>query len=263
MNSTERPTELPELSTGSKKIANSLVALSSAAVVAVFTAGYLRTRAAAERFETPPPQRRAAAPAVVVAPADVAEPSPQTEISPSRSSDVRRAGPSVPAAQDRPEGPTLAESAAPASGTASPDLRSPSADVPNAPAPAPVDGSTMSALGGQAARLASPVPPAIEHLVEPPSAPAAPAPPKYRDGTYLGWGTCRHGDIQAAVVIESGRIVSTTIAQCWTRYSCSWISPLPPQVVARQSAETDYVSGATQSTYAFYYAVLEALSKAK
>ena len=34
-------------------------------------------------------------------------------------------------------------------------------------------------------------------------------------------------------------------------------------VVSRQSADVDYVSGATQSTNAFYYAVLEALSKAK
>ena len=34
---------------------------------------------------------------------------------------------------------------------------------------------------------------------------------------------------------------------------------LPPQVVSRQSPEVDYVSGATQSTNAFYYAVVEAL----
>ena len=43
----------------------------------------------------------------------------------------------------------------------------------------------------------------------------------------------------------------------------SWIAPLPGQVVTRQSPETDYVSGATQSTNAFYYAVVEALGKAK
>lgn len=95
------------------------------------------------------------------------------------------------------------------------------------------------------------------------TAPATKTPSVYKDGTYTGWGTSRHGDIQAAVVIEGGRIVSATIAQCLTRYSCSWISPLPPQVVTRQSAEVDYVSGATQSTNAFYYAVLEALAKAK
>ena len=38
---------------------------------------------------------------------------------------------------------------------------------------------------------------------------------------------------------------------------------LPPQVVTRQSAEVDYVSGATQSTNAFYYGIVEALAKAK
>ena len=86
---------------------------------------------------------------------------------------------------------------------------------------------------------------------------------KYKDGTYLGWGTSRHGDIQAQVVIEGGRIVSATIAQCWTRYSCSWIAALPPQVARRQSPEVDYVSGATQSTNSFYYGVVEALAKAK
>jgi uncharacterized protein with FMN-binding domain len=91
----------------------------------------------------------------------------------------------------------------------------------------------------------------------------APAPLPLRDGTYFGWGTSRHGDIEAQVVIEGGRIASATIAQCLTRYSCSVIAKLPPQVAERQSPEVDYVSGATQSTNAFYYAVVEALSKAK
>ncbi len=94
-------------------------------------------------------------------------------------------------------------------------------------------------------------------------APSAPPAPKWKDGTYFGWGTSRHGDIQAAVVIEGGRIASATIAQCRTRYSCSVIDKLPPQVAQRQSPEVDFVSRATQSTNAFYYAVVEALSKAK
>ena len=99
--------------------------------------------------------------------------------------------------------------------------------------------------------------------VAPTAPPPAPAAPKYKDGTYLGWGTSRHGDIQASVVIADGRIASATIAQCLTRYSCSVIAKLPPQVAERQSPEVDYVSGATQSTDAFYYAVVDALSKAK
>jgi uncharacterized protein with FMN-binding domain len=85
----------------------------------------------------------------------------------------------------------------------------------------------------------------------------------YRDGSYSGWGSSRHGDIEATVVIEDGRIASATITRCLTRYSCSWIAHLPGQVVSRQSADVDYVSGATQSTDAFYYAVVDALSKAK
>jgi uncharacterized protein with FMN-binding domain len=84
-----------------------------------------------------------------------------------------------------------------------------------------------------------------------------------KDGTFSGWGTSRHGDVEAAVQIKDGRIVSAFIVQCLTQYSCSWLSALPPQVVARQSAEVDYVSGATQSSNAFYYAIVEALSKAK
>ena len=86
---------------------------------------------------------------------------------------------------------------------------------------------------------------------------------QYRDGTYLGWGYCRHGDIQASVVVEDGRITSATIARCLTRYSCSWIDRLPGQVVSRQSPEVDYVSGATESTDAYHDAVADALSKAK
>jgi len=35
------------------------------------------------------------------------------------------------------------------------------------------------------------------------------------------------------------------------------------QVTDRQSPETDFVSGATQSTNAYYYAVVDALSQAK
>src|SRR6185436_19408452 len=103
---------------------------------------------------------------------------------------------------------------------------------------------------------------------EPAPAVSAPAPPAalkplYKDGTYFGWGTSRHGDIQAAVVIQDGRIASATIAQCLTRYSCSVIAKLPPQVAERHSPETDYVSGATQCTNAVCYGVVEALSQGK
>src|SRR4051812_35687525 len=37
---------------------------------------------------------------------------------------------------------------------------------------------------------------------------------QYRDGAYLGWGSCPHGSIQVQVVIHSGQIESAEIAQC-------------------------------------------------
>jgi uncharacterized protein with FMN-binding domain len=91
---------------------------------------------------------------------------------------------------------------------------------------------------------------------------AAPA-QRWKDGTYDGWGFSRHGNIQASVIIAGGRIASAIISQCRTRYSCSVIDMLPPQVARRQSPNVDYVSGATQSADAFYEAVVAALNKAR
>jgi uncharacterized protein with FMN-binding domain len=243
------------------KIGNNLVALSSAAVLTVYAAGYLRTSAAADRLEASSVQRRSAAPVQALAP-------------------HRPGAPETPANSENqiPQGAAGAEpesASPPAAGTiaartaARKDAAQPVTAVNTVPnrdaAPASTDATNSSATAvPEPVPAAAPVVAAVDHPVpEPVAAPVAPAAPKYRDGTYLGWGTSRHGDIQAAVVIEGGRIVSATIAQCWTRYSCSWIADLPPQVVKRQSPEVDYVSGATQSTNAFYYGIVEALAKAK
>jgi uncharacterized protein with FMN-binding domain len=85
----------------------------------------------------------------------------------------------------------------------------------------------------------------------------------YRDGTYVGTGSSRHGNIEATVTIANGKIVSTVISQCLTRYPCSYISKLPAQVVTRQSAKVNLVSGATDSSNAFVKAVAAALAYAK
>ncbi len=89
------------------------------------------------------------------------------------------------------------------------------------------------------------------------------SPHGWKDGTYLGWGSCRHGDLQASVVILHGRIVFASISKCLTRYSKNVIARLPGQVVARQSADVDQVSRATESSDAFYDAVTAALVQAK
>jgi uncharacterized protein with FMN-binding domain len=195
-----------------QKISNSLVTLSSAAILAVYAAGYQRTRAAEDEFEAQIARRNAPAPVAAVAPAQP-----------------------IPAVPDAPPPPPRKARPRPAPAAA-----------PKAPEATPQT---------------------------PPAAPAAQPRNQYKDGTYLGWGTSRHGDIQASVEIASGKITSAAIVQCLTRYSCSWISPktpgtgspefdLPGQVVTRQSAKVDYVSGATESSDAFYQAISQALSKA-
>ena len=77
------------------------------------------------------------------------------------------------------------------------------------------------------------------------------------------WNYPLHLGVTEAGDGEDGRIKSASIAQCYTRYSCDVIDKIIPQVAQRQSPETDYVSGATESSYAFYDAVVEALSKAR
>ena len=86
----------------------------------------------------------------------------------------------------------------------------------------------------------------------------------YKDGTFLGWGRSAHGNIQAQVIVQNGRISSTAIARCETAYSCDWIAKLPTQVVATQDPQTiDIVTGASDSSYAFQDAVTAALFKAQ
>ena len=111
----------------------------------------------------------------------------------------------------------------------------------------------------------------------PPTAPAEPLPaqpltaadsakpgfPPWKDGTFYGWGTSRHGDIKVGVEIRGGAIARAYIAECLTRYSCSWVAHLPRQVIDRQGPNIDYVTSATESANAFYYGVVEALKLAK
>jgi uncharacterized protein with FMN-binding domain len=262
------------------KVPPNLVALGTAAVLTVYGAGYWRTRAAAERFaddtrrRPAPPESPYAPPPVIAEPpvlAPALAPRPQpvtTEPATPKPVEAPAKAPdsppkvAAPAASSQPPAPKAAMPAPapvipPASTTTSAAPSATSVPTPSA-APAPVTATTPVT----APTTAAPQPVAAT-APEATTAPAPSAAPKWKDGSYTGWGTSRHGDIQATVVVEAGRIVSATISQCLTRYSCSWIAALPPQVVSRQSPETDYVSGATQSTNAFYYAVVEALAKAK
>ncbi len=249
-------------------MSNSLVALSSAVVLAVYSAGYLRTQAAADRFESEAGQRRPAPPAPLTAAAPAAPAAappttaqsapPATPTAADTAADTARAGATTPVdtrLKTLATPTTPPASVVPVAAATAPVAAAPAAAAPaDATAAVPPTSPAAVPVSAVAAAAAQPAPATV--------VPAAPAKPRYKDGTFTGWGTSRHGDIQAQVVIADGRITSATIAQCMTRWPCSWIEALPGQVVARQSPETDYVSGATQSTNAFYYAVVQALGKA-
>ncbi len=226
-------------SRSSQKVANSLVAMSSAAVLAVYSAGYVRTRPAADRLAKQAMERSLARETpvarLVTVPvgATVAETMPPSPVKAMPHPAAKAVIVAAPKTAVVPV--TSEESATPVVETPAPVVVAP---------PAPVV--------------------AVAPVVEQPAVvPAAPVLKVWKDGKYVGWGGSRHGDIQATVVIESGRIISAQITDCQTRYPCDVIEKLPGQVVSRQSPNVQRVSGATESADAFYSAVYFALQQAQ
>ena len=218
------------------KVSNGLVTASFAAVLAVYVAGYSRTQSAADKFASQVAARRPAA--MLPGPTSVEEGLHPGEVH----VEHRREPAKVRKGLAVKPNPVIREEPVKPGETPAPEAIEPVATLPPVPeaiAPEP--------------KVEAAIAPKVE---------TAPT-PVWKDGTYTGWGYSRHGDIEAEVVIAGGRILSATISQCRTRYSCSVIEKLPPQVAARQSPDVDYVSGATQSADAFYGAVVAALGKAK
>jgi uncharacterized protein with FMN-binding domain len=256
-----RPAETP--SGSGQWLRSNLVGIGSAAVFAVYAAGFERTRAAAARFNDESAGRRSAAPIRTTGEVGGLTPRPRDSVAaaPAQATPTRLAvdsdGPK-PVAKPAVERVAPKTSPAPVTEVASVPVEkhvaesSPSPAQPHdsSPAPAPKVAEAPPVVAKPAA-------------APPPADTAQPEKSVRKDGTYTGWGTSRHGDIQATVQVKDGKIVFAAITECLTRYSCSWIAALPPQVLARQSADVDFVSGATESTNAFYYAVVEALNKAK
>lgn len=251
-----------------------LLALGSAAVLTVYTAGFLRTQEAADALSerrvarqrtTPEPSN---GPNVIATTTTTITPMVPLPSGPS-------AGPDSPApvSESAFVPPLVPMSTAPPA-HASPKMRP---AVPAAVAPAVV--STVSAGAAEVSSATSTLPPhappqggapGVAPGPTPDSLRASPvtdsvakAPAGWQDGSWTAWGTSRHGDIEVTVLVERGRITAAAISQCLTQYSCSWIAHLQGQVVARQSPEVDNVSGATHSADAFYYAVVAALKQAK
>jgi uncharacterized protein with FMN-binding domain len=253
-----------------KRISGGLITLSSAAIFAVYAAGYEQTKEAADRFEQQSAHRPASFPIPVVSEETAAAPVRDDSESnrPLKAEFTTPLPATVPSAGREVAVPSNADSSPVASNSAvTANVASASTLVESTEIPStkPIEVTPVS----EPVAVAS-VPRAVEPAAPAPAPIPAPAPPPpavrqslYKDGTYEGWGTSRHGDIGVSVVIQDGRIASAVIAQCRTRYPCSWISQLPGQVVSRQSPNVDYVSGATQSVDAYYTAVVEALSRAK
>ena len=233
-----------------RRRSNTLVALSSAAVMTVYAAGFMRTRAAAERFDHASRERIP----VLPAPAPAAVPAPASVVAEAAPLIASQAPASTPSVDVRPktevERKTDQQEIAAAIPAATPEkIEEPAAAKTEPVAPAPVTPSGAT----------TPPAPAVS-----PSAEVLLGGTELHDGTFLGWGSSRHGDIQASVTILSGRITAVSIAQCRTRYSCDVIAHLPGKVLKDQTPEKlNNVSGATQSADAFYYAVVDAMSKAK
>lgn len=236
---------------GKGRISNGLVAASCAAVMAVYAAGYWRTREEARRSDVRTQERRPPRP--MAAPAT----SPVAVIEPPMASPATVAeSPAItPTSQVALATSPTSEQSKPVAETPAPTVQSaaPSQVPIQASSPAAtIAPSEASAAAATAALIPQPAPP-------PPPAPSG----NWRDGTYTGWGTSRHGDIKAQVVIRDGRIVEAAIASCETRYPCDVISDIVAQPVARQSPEVDRVSRATESADAYYYGLVEALKEAQ
>lgn len=271
MNQSTKTTRPRDEGSPGRKIANSLVALSSAAILAVYAAGYARTRPAAERFAAAAARRKPFIPAPARAEASTVVPARTVDVGKAVVESAPADTPSPPAVEATPAAavspaPKKAASVTP-SPTATPTPSPAPTAVPRA-APSPVPTEVVATSPAPAAQTAvlndSPV--AVdgdEPTAESAAAPATAEPVRYKDGTYNAQGWGGHGFIDVTVVVEEGRIAEITIDQCGMRYTCAWITHLPSLVIGRQSLSVDKVSGATDSTYAFVGGVYEALLKAQ
>lgn len=234
-----------------KRMSNSLAVLSSAAILAVYAAGYERTSDAAQGFaqQAAAPRRRAAPPTAPVA--DRAE-RPQVPVPVLESAAAAPAGRAEIASAAIPR---ESESAVPDSATVG---QAESGTAVTAVIAAIEDQFFISVNNTPA--------PALPPSPAPAASPVAAAPPQvweYYDGAYYGKGISRHGDLYVQVIIAAGRIVSADIYKCETQYPCSVIKTVPPQIVSRQDPDRiDNVSGATDSVDAYYWAVAAALDQA-
>jgi uncharacterized protein with FMN-binding domain len=219
---------------GPRPLKGGLLALATAAVVSVYAAGYVRTELAAERLGR----------------SDAGRSAPGSRLTATTPGGAAGVGATIaPTGAATVEGPATAAGSAPVAG----------------PAPASASAAAPAQEAGTPVVPASPAPAAVPATVADASVPATPAASAgaYQDGIYTGWGTSQHGRIEATVEVQGGRIVDAKISTCRMRWPCARIAFLVPQPVERQGTDIDVITRVTDSSDAFYYALVEALSKAK
>ncbi|MBV9545334.1 MAG: FMN-binding protein, partial [Chloroflexi bacterium] len=145
--------------------------------------------------------------------------------------------------------------------TRSADAGMAGASAASAASVAPTISSTTAAATSSTS-LATPVVGASAQPTATSTSSAASTTVAYKDGTYTGSGTSRRGGVNVSVTVQNGQISNVQITSVSTEYPVSRIASLPAQVIAKQSAQVNTISGATYSTQAFVQAVQQALSKA-
>jgi uncharacterized protein with FMN-binding domain len=91
----------------------------------------------------------------------------------------------------------------------------------------------------------------------------------YKDGTYNGSSATPYGEVSIAVVISGGKIINVNFLQMpsdqgHSREVTAYAEPyLKQTALQKQSANIDFVSGATSTSYGFEQSLQAALDQAK
>lgn len=130
---------------------------------------------------------------------------------------------------------------------------------------------TASALAPRATGTAATAPNA-DTTATATAAPTATTPPgsRYRDGSYLGTvADAQWGYVQVKAIVQGGKLTDVQ----WVQYPNdrsrsieinSYADPvLTSEAIQAQSAQVDFVTGATDSSFAFMQSLGDALSQAQ
>ena len=123
--------------------------------------------------------------------------------------------------------------------------------------------AVAAAPASPGAAVAAPTAPSAGGVATAPTAAASSSTAAYKDGTYVGSGSSRHGGMEVTVIIQGGQITSANVTSCGTRYPCSDVDSLVRSTVSQQNVPANHVSGASDSSKAYKQAVSDALNQAK